>query len=68
MIIVGSIIRNKRKDLHITGPELARRTGVTKGYISQLELGIIKEPSAKVLYKISSVLGLNLVDLIKTEL
>lgn len=67
-MLIGSAIRNRRKDLHITGPELARRTQVTKGYISQLELGIIKEPSAKVLYKIYKVLGLNLEDIIKLEL
>ena len=67
-MIIGSIIRNRRRDLHITGPELARRVGVVKSYISQVELGIIKEPSAKILYKICCVLGLDLIDLIKTEL
>lgn len=64
-MLLGSLIQSRRRDLHITGPELARRVQVTKGTISQIELGIIKDPASTVLYKISVVLGLNLEDLIK---
>lgn len=67
-MLLGSIIQSRRRDLHITGPELARRIQVTKGTISQIELGIIKDPSSTVLYKISKTLGLNLEDLIKVVL
>lgn len=67
-MLLGSLIQTRRRDLHITGPELARRIQVAKGTISQIELGIIKDPASTTLYKISTVLGLDLIDLIKVIL
>lgn len=67
-MLLGTVVQRRRRDLHITGPELARRVQVAKGTISQIELGIIKDPSSTTLYKISVVLGLDLIDLIETIL
>ncbi len=66
--MLGTTIKTRRKALHITGPELARRTGVTKGAISQIELGIIKKPSANLMFKICKVLGLDLNKLMSDNL
>ena len=39
--IVGEMIREARKEAHLTQEELARRTGTKKSYISRLENGKI---------------------------
>ena len=39
--VVGEIIKDARKEAHLTQEELARRTGTKKSYISRLENGKI---------------------------
>lgn len=53
---IGSTIRDLRKAKRLSLREVARRTGVSAGHISQLERGLAT-PSVSLLYKISEVLG-----------
>src|SRR5262249_52585360 len=59
---VGSAVRERRKVLNLTLAEMARRTGTSLGYLSQIELGRVA-PSIETLYKISLTLGIRLADL-----
>lgn len=54
-------IKKLRTDLGLTMAEVARRVGVSKTYISEVERG--REPSVHVLAKIADVLGTNWRDL-----
>jgi len=36
---LGNRIRNRRKELGLTQPELAKKTKLTQGYISNVEIG-----------------------------
>ena len=40
-LVVGEMIKNARKEAHLTQEELARRTGTKKSYISRVENGKI---------------------------
>lgn len=46
---LGEYLRNRRKELGLTLREVAERTGVSNSYISQIESGQRKIPSARVL-------------------
>lgn len=59
---LGSVIREKRKALGLTLSELARRTDVSLGYLSQIELGK-NSASIETLYRISLGLSVKLADL-----
>jgi DNA-binding response OmpR family regulator len=58
---VGASIRERRKVLNLTLDEIARRTGLSLGYLSQLELGRAS-PSIETLYKLSLTLGVRIGD------
>ena len=55
---IGSRIRDLRKQIGLTQQELADRTELTKGYISQLENGIVA-PSVITLLDLIECLGTN---------
>jgi FixJ family two-component response regulator len=59
---LGSVIREKRKGLNLTLADLAKRTDVSLGYLSQIELGK-NSASIETLYRISLGLGVKLADL-----
>jgi DNA-binding response OmpR family regulator len=59
---LGAAIRERRKALHLTLAELAKRTDVSLGYLSQIELGK-NSASIETLYRISLGLGIKLADL-----
>jgi len=59
---LGDVIREKRKALGLTLKELAQRTEVSLGYLSQIELGK-NSASIETLYRISLGLGIKLADL-----
>jgi CheY-like chemotaxis protein len=59
---LGAAIRERRKGLGLTLAQMSRRTGVSLGYLSQIELGK-NSASIETLYRISLGLGLKLSDL-----
>ena len=59
---LGSAIRERRKGLSLTLAQMAQRTGVSLGYLSQIELGK-NSASIETLYRISLGLGIKLADL-----
>ncbi len=59
---LGHAIRERRKALGLTLKEMAERTSVSLGYLSQIELGK-NSASIETLYRISLGLGVRLADL-----
>jgi DNA-binding response OmpR family regulator len=59
---LGAVIRERRKGLGLTLAQMAQRTKVSLGYLSQIELGK-NSASIDTLYKISLGLGVKMADL-----
>jgi CheY-like chemotaxis protein len=59
---LGATIRERRKGLGLTLAQMAQRTGVSLGYLSQIELGK-NSASIETLYRISLGLGIRISDL-----
>lgn len=66
--IIGARLRDRRKALDLTLDELALRANVSKPYLSQLENGDSKRPSAEILYRIAVVLDMSLAELMGKKL
>lgn len=66
-LAVGERIKERRKDKKISAAELARRAGISKGYLSEIESGRIDRPSAEVLYELATALGTTIADLLQKE-
>jgi DNA-binding response OmpR family regulator len=62
---LGHAIRERRKALGLTLAQMAQRTGVSLGYLSQIELGK-NSASIETLYRISLGLGVKMADLFQT--
>jgi DNA-binding response OmpR family regulator len=62
---LGSAIRERRKALGLTLAQMAQRTSVSLGYLSQIELGK-NSASIETLYRISLGLGVKMADLFCT--
>lgn len=62
---LGGVIRERRKGLGLTLAQMAQRTGVSLGYLSQIELGK-NSASIETLYRISLGLGMKIADLFQT--
>ncbi len=62
---LGSVIRERRKALGLTLAQMAQRTGVSLGYLSQIELGK-NSASIETLYRISLGLGTKIADLFQS--
>jgi CheY-like chemotaxis protein len=62
---LGSAIRERRKGLGLTLAQMAQRTGVSLGYLSQIELGK-NSASIETLYRISLGLGIRMSDLFQS--
>jgi CheY-like chemotaxis protein/DNA-binding XRE family transcriptional regulator len=62
---LGNAIRERRKGLSLTLAEMAKRTGVSLGYLSQIELGK-NSASIETLYRICLGLGMKMSDLFET--
>ncbi len=54
----GSIIRKKRKEMHLTQEKFAEMTGVTAGFIGQVERGETY-PSIQIFMKMVNILNLD---------
>ena len=62
---LGHAIRDRRKALGLTLAQMADRTGVSLGYLSQIELGK-NSASIETLYRISLGLGIKMAELFQT--
>jgi CheY-like chemotaxis protein/DNA-binding XRE family transcriptional regulator len=62
---LGAIIRERRKSLGLTLAQMAQRTGVSLGYLSQIELGK-NSASIETLYRISLGLGMKMAELFQS--
>ncbi len=62
---LGNAIRERRKALGLTLADMARRTGVSLGYLSQIELGK-NSASIETLYRITLGLGMKMSELFQT--
>jgi transcriptional regulator with XRE-family HTH domain len=64
---IGERIRQLRQDKNLTLNELARKTGFSKSYLSQIE-NMKREPSISALSQIAHVLGVDVLFLISGEI
>lgn len=56
MARLGSVIRNKRRDMGLTQADLADDVNVSDSYIARIEVGE-RSPGAKTLFRIAEVLN-----------
>ncbi|MDE0635330.1 MAG: helix-turn-helix transcriptional regulator [Candidatus Poribacteria bacterium] len=61
---LGQKIRQLRKKKELSLNKLAENAGISKAYLSQLENDVSKQPSAEILLKIASALGITIADLL----
>lgn len=57
------LIREIRKEKHITQKELSRRTGISRGYIAELESSTKVNPSFETIYKIAQALEVEITEI-----
>ena len=62
---VGAVIRERRKALNLTLSDMVRKTNLSLGYLSQIELGK-NSASIETLYRISLALGVRLAELFQS--
>lgn len=62
---LGALIRERRKRLGLTLAQMAQRTSVSLGYLSQIELGK-NSASIETLYRITLGLGMKMADLFQS--
>ncbi|MBM7551448.1 helix-turn-helix domain-containing protein [Thalassobacillus pellis] len=62
--MIGERIRQLRMEKRMTLSALAKRSGVSKSYLSNIERGIQKNPSLIVLKKISGTMEVSLEQLL----
>ncbi len=65
---LGHRIRQRREEKGISSAELARRAGISKGYLSEIENGSAARPSAEILYQLAINLGTTVADLLGKEI
>lgn len=61
---LGSRIKQFREEKGMTASQLAAKASISKSYLSELESGIDKKPSAERLYAIAKALGVAMSDLL----
>jgi transcriptional regulator with XRE-family HTH domain len=59
------VLRTLREAQRLTQEELARKAGVTQGYIGHLERGLKKNPSLPTLKKLARALGVPITELVE---
>lgn len=57
---LGKKLREERERLPMTLRQVEEATGISNAYLSQLENDKIQKPSANILYKLSTLYGVNL--------
>ena len=66
--MLGERLRRRRSEQGWTAAELARRSGLSKGYLSRLEAGKTVRPSSATLQRLAEALGTTVADLLEREL
>jgi transcriptional regulator with XRE-family HTH domain len=61
---MSAIVKRLRKARNLTQEQLAKKAGVTQGYISQLEAGTRKDPGVKVALRLAQALGVPVTELL----
>ena len=61
---VGRMLRRLREEKGLTQDELAKRSKLTKPYISQIENGVRKNPSLPALERLANALGVRVTTLL----
>jgi transcriptional regulator with XRE-family HTH domain len=54
---LSQVLRRVREEQGLTQRDLARKAGITQGYVAQLEMGIRKNPSIETLRRLAKALG-----------
>ena len=67
MILYQNRMEQIRKEKGITLAEIAKKTGISIGYLSHLENGTRKNPSIEMMDKIAKALGKSVFDVFFTE-
>jgi transcriptional regulator with XRE-family HTH domain len=62
---LSTVLRELRERKDISQLQLAKRAGVTQGYISDLEAGTKRNPSVAILRKIARALGVPVTELLE---
>ncbi|WAM36575.1 helix-turn-helix domain-containing protein [Caldicellulosiruptor acetigenus] len=62
--MIGKKIRHLRKEKGLTQKELAKLTGISQSYISELEAGIKTNPSIEIAKRIAEVLEIDICQLV----
>ncbi len=63
-MLLGQKIKKLREKEGFSLNQLAEKADVSKAYLSQLENSLSKQPSAEILLKIASALGITIADLL----
>jgi transcriptional regulator with XRE-family HTH domain len=59
------LLRNARKVKGVTLRQVESKTGISNAYLSQLESGVVPEPSPHMLYKLAGYFGLSYASLMR---
>ena len=69
---VGDRIKQRREEKRISSAELARRAGISKGYLHEIENYDVDKPppkpSAEVVFRIATALGTTVADLLEKDI
>jgi transcriptional regulator with XRE-family HTH domain len=66
--MLGERLKRRRGERGWTAAELARRSGVSRAYLSRLEGGATVRPSAAILERLAEALGTTVADLLEHDL
>src|SRR5215207_6718980 len=55
---LGNTLRERRLELNLSLSQLADSTGLHKSFLSRLESGVVRQPSADSLQRVAAALGL----------
>ena len=64
---LGLLLKESRKLSKLTLRQVEESTGISNAYLSQLENGKIKKPSANVLYKLASIYRVDINSLLRAS-
>ena len=65
---IGKRIIELREKRGISLSQLAREAGMSKSYLSQIEHGRFKSPSADIMYRVASALGTTIADILEEQI
>ena len=64
---LAQALKRFRNDIGMSQADLARTTGLSRAYLSELESGLGKRPSGEVLMRIADALGVTIADLLDRQ-